>query len=95
MRKITLLTMLFLLAACTEEQRNKITRQADNLVGRDYRVSYIDNGQIIKQWTVIDGKITSGKSEDGTYLGYYYFWTQETGYVQTPIERVVIEEIKN
>ncbi len=95
MHKTALLASLLLLGACTEEQRNKITRQADNLVGRDYKVSYIDNGQVVKQWTVLDGKITSGKSEDGTYLGYYYFWTKETGYVQTPIERVVIEEIRD
>ncbi len=95
MRKIIVLFTCTFLIACTEEQRNKITRQADNLVGRDFRVSYIDSGKIVKQWTVLDGKITSGKSEDGTYLGYYYFWTEETGYVQTPIERVIIEEIRN
>lgn len=84
--------LLLTLGACTEEQRNKLTRQADNLIGKDLVVSYIDHGQVVKQWTVRDGKITSGKSENGRYLGYYYFWTEETGYVQAPIERILIEE---
>ena len=85
---------LALLGGCTEEARNKIGRTTDNFLGEDLRVSYIDNGQIVKTWTVKDGKITSGKDNAGNATGYYYFWSVETGYVQVPIERTVIEEIK-
>ncbi len=82
------------MTACTEETRNKLSRQADNLLGKDLRVSYIDEGKVVKSWTVRDGKITSGKDDQGQVLGYYYFWSEETGYVQVPIDRIVIEEIK-
>ncbi len=86
---------LVLLAACTEESRNKLSRQADNWVGEDLKVSYVDNGVVVKTWTVKDGKITSGKDDQGRVLGYYFFWSEETGYVQLPIERTIIEEIKD
>ena len=90
---VALIAML-LLGGCTEESRNKISRTTDNFLGEDLRVSYIDNGKVVKSWTVKDGKITSGKDEAGNAAGYYYFWSVETGYVQVPIERTVIEEMK-
>ena len=83
--KIIGLAVIFLVAGCTEESRNKLSRQADNLLGVSLRVSYIDNGQIIKSWLVSDGKITTGKDDQGQVLGYYYFWTDLSGYVQVPI----------
>jgi len=85
---------LIMLGGCTEEARNKISRTTDNFLGEDLRVSYIDGGQVVKTWTVRDGKITSGKGDTGNANGYYYFWSVETGYVQVPIERTVIEEIR-
>lgn len=85
---------VFLLSACTEETMNKWSRQADNLLGEDLRVSYVDGGKIVKSWTVKDGKITTGRDDQGRAIGYYYFWSVETGYVQLPIERTLIEEIK-
>ena len=84
---------VIVLGGCTEEARNKISRSTDNFLGEDLRVSYVDGGQVVKTWTVKDGKITSGKGDDGNASGYYYFWTVETGYVQVPIERTIIEEI--
>jgi hypothetical protein len=90
-----LIIALFFLGGCTEEARNKISRTTDNFLGEDLRVSYIDGGQVVKVWTVRDGKITSGKDDAGNATGYYYFWSVETGYVQVPIERTVIEEIQS
>ena len=85
----------FLLAACTEEERNKLFKEADNILGKDLKVSYVaDNGQIVKTWTVRDSKVTTHKTPNGTVSGYYYFWSEETGYVQIPILRTIIEEIK-
>lgn len=89
-----LCALIFIFSGCTEEARNRFFRSADNIIGKDYRVSYISEGKVVKSWTVKDGKITSGKDESGTVLGYYYFWTQETGYVQVPIIGTIIEEIK-
>jgi len=83
-----------ILSACTEEAINKLSRQADNFLGEDLKVTYIDGGQVIKTWTVKDGKITTGRDDRGNSIGYYYFWSEETGYVQLPIERTIIEEIK-
>ncbi len=85
---------LIALAGCTEEQQNRFFRQADNILGKDLRVSYVDEGKIVKSWTVRSGKITTGKDASGQVLGYYYFWSEETGYVQLPIERTLIEEVK-
>ena len=90
-----LLFILLLLAGCTEESRNKIFKQADNLLGKDLRVSYVaDSGTIVKSWTVRDGKVTTHKDEQGAASGYYYFWSVESGYVQVPIARSIVEEIK-
>lgn len=88
------LSLSLLVSACTEESRNKIARQADNYLGQDLQVSYIDGGQVVKTWAVRDGKITSGKNSSGNNAGYYYFWTQKGAYVQVPIERTIVEEIK-
>jgi len=85
---------VFLLTACTEETMNKWSRQADNLLGEDLKVSYVDGGKVVKTWTVKDGKITTGRDDQGRAIGYYYFWSIETGYVQLPIERTLIEEIQ-
>ena len=41
-----------------------------------------------------DGKVTSEKDSSGNAVGYYYFWSNETGYVQIPVMRTIIEEIK-
>ncbi|MEM1155898.1 MAG: hypothetical protein AAGI44_17310 [Pseudomonadota bacterium] len=91
---VSLLSIL-IAGGCTEEARNKLGRTTDNVLGKDLKVSYIDSGQVIKTWTVIDGKITSGQGEGGAPKGYYYFWSEETGYVQVPIERTIIEEIRD
>ena len=83
------------MGGCTEESRNKIFKQADNLLGKDLRVSYVaDSGAIVKSWTVKDGKVTTHKDEQGAASGYYYFWSVESGYVQVPIVRTIVEEIK-
>ena len=51
MQKTFYIFLLFLLfmGGCTEESRNKIFKQADNLLGKDLRVSYVaDSGAIVK-----------------------------------------------
>tara|TARA_A100001011_G_C13874191_1_gene660249 strand:- start:315 stop:611 length:297 start_codon:yes stop_codon:yes gene_type:complete len=87
---------LIFFVSCTEESRNKIFKQADNVLGKDLRISYVaDSGKIVKSWTVRDGKVTTHKDEQGSTSGYYYFWSVESGYVQVPIVRTIVEEIKN
>ena len=89
------LPFMLLLGGCTEESRNKIFKQADNVLGKDLLVSYVsDSGKIVKNRTVRDGKVTTHKDEQGSTSGYYYFWRVESGYVQVPIVRTIVEEIK-
>ena len=98
MTKTIYVLLLFLLfqGGCTEESRNKIFKQADNVLGKDLLISYVaDSGKIVKSWTVRDGKVTTHKDEQGGTSGYYYFWSEESGYVQIPIIRAIVEEIKN
>jgi len=92
---IIILTCILFTSSCTEESRNKIFKQADNVLGKDLRISYVANsGKIVKSWTVKDGKVTTHKDEQGSVSGYYYFWSVESGYVQVPIVRSIVEEIK-
>ncbi len=54
-------------------------------------MTYAD-GEHVKVWEVRDGKVTSEPAK-----GYYFFWAKQDGktfYVQTPIGRTYIEEIK-
>ena len=98
MRNTIYVIFLFLLfsGGCTEASRTKIFKQADNVLGKDLRISYVaDSGKMVKSWTVRDGKVTTHKDEQGGTRGYYYFWSVESGYVQVPIVRSIVEEIKN
>ena len=91
MNRVILLLSLLLMSACCEEQQNKISRIGVTWLEGDYRVTYAE-GNHVKSWEVRDGKVTS---EPGK--GYYYFWALQGGkkvYVQTPIERSYIEELK-
>jgi hypothetical protein len=80
-----------LVSGCSEEQQNKISRLGVTWMEGDYRVTYAE-GNHVKSWEVRDGKVTTEPAK-----GYYYFWARENGekiYVQTPIERSYIEQIK-
>ncbi len=82
---------LIVLTACTEEQQNKISRIGVTWLEGDYQVTYAD-GEHTKTWQVLDGKVTAEPQK-----GYYYFWARKGDkkiYVQTPIARTYIEEIK-
>ena len=83
--------LLVLFTGCSEEQQNKISRLGVTWLEGDYRVTYAD-GQHVKSWEVVGGKVTTEPDK-----GYYYFWATVNGkkvYVQTPIGRSYIEEIK-
>jgi len=84
-------TAILTLASCSQEQQNKIGRLGVTWLEGDYKVTFAA-GNHQKTWTVIDGKVTSEPQK-----GYYYFWATENGrkfYVQTPIIRTYIEEIR-
>ena len=79
------------LAACSEDQQNKLSRLGVSLLEGNYSVTFVE-GTHIQKWHVVDGKVTSDPGK-----GYYYFWAQQDGkkiYVQTPIIRTYIEEEK-
>ena len=88
---ITTIMMTLSLTSCSEEQQNKLSRLGVTWLEGNYRVTYAD-GSHVKSWVVEDGKVTS---EPGK--GYYYFWAIVDGkkvYVQTPIGRSYIEEMR-
>lgn len=80
------------LAGCTEEQQNKLSRLGVTWLEGNYKVTFVE-GSHVKSWNVIDSKVTSDPQK-----GYYYFWAQDDNgkkyYVQTPVIRTYIEEIK-
>lgn len=90
---LLLIASLILLSACSEEQQNQLSRLGVTWLEGDYKITYAD-GEHVKTWLVKGGKVTSEPAK-----GYYYFWArnEETGkkyYVQTPIARSYIEELK-
>ena len=91
-KKVFWLSLLLLvLSGCSEEQQNKISRLGVTWLEGDYKVTYAD-GEHVKSWMVKDGKVTTEPDK-----GYYYFWADVNGknvYVQTPINRTYIEEVK-
>lgn len=87
---LVFIVMIFVLG-CSEEQQNKISRLGVTWLEGDYKVTFAE-GSHLKSWVVKDGKVTTEPAK-----GYYYFWTEVDGknmYVQTPIARTYIEEIK-
>lgn len=87
---IAILSVLLVMAGCSEEQQNKISRLGVTWLEGDYRVTYAD-GNHVKSWLVKDGKVTTEPAK-----GYYFFWATVDGekrYVQTPIARTYIEEV--
>ena len=86
------ISLVVLMSACTEEQQNQISRIGVTWLEGDYKVTFAE-GNHLKTWTVLDSKVTSEPEK-----GYYYFWATENGrkiYVQTPILRTYIEELRN
>ncbi|PHS73503.1 MAG: hypothetical protein COB22_02085 [Cycloclasticus sp.] len=90
MRFIIISVILLLAAGCSEEQQNRISRLGISWMEGDYKVTFYE-GSRKKEWIVLDSKVTSEAQK-----GYYYFWVTDGAkkkYVQTPIERTVIEEM--
>lgn len=77
----------------SQEAQNKWARKRVTLLEGDYNVTYTDMSNT-KIWEIRDGKVTS---EPGK--GYYFFWARngqsKEFYVQVPIARTYIEEIKD
>jgi major membrane immunogen (membrane-anchored lipoprotein) len=88
---VAIIFLTLMLTSCSEEQQNKLSRLGVTWLEGDYKITYAD-GEHVKEWIVEDGKVTSEAAK-----GYYYFWATIDGkksYVQTPIARTYIEEIK-
>tara|TARA_B100001059_G_C17727591_1_gene524354 strand:- start:48 stop:338 length:291 start_codon:yes stop_codon:yes gene_type:complete len=95
--KLLIITLFssIILASCTEETRQKFARSVQqNILGERLKVSYIDYGKVVKSWIIEDGKVTTGVTEGGVVKGYYYAYTTD-GYIQLPIEKTLIEELKD
>jgi len=88
---LVLFGLTVLLAGCTEEQQNKLSRMGVTWLEGDYNVMFAE-GSHVKTWQVKDAKVTTDPQK-----GYYYFWADVNGknvYMQTPIVRTYIEEVK-
>ena len=86
MKKISILFLLSLIAGCTQDQQNQLSRKVVELLDGNYRVTYA-NGNTEKTWLIKNGKVTTSDK------GYYYFWDEKKHYIQTPIQNTIIEEI--
>ena len=95
MKTLSIILLSLMISACSEEQRNKLARSIQqNVIGERLKVSYVDYGKIVKSWVIADGKVTTGVTEGGVVKGYYYFYSTD-GYVQIPVGKAMIEELKD
>ena len=95
MKVLVSILFLLMISACTEESRNVMFRSVQqNILGERLKVSYVDYGKIVKTWIIEDGKVTTGVTEGGVVKGYYYFYSTD-GYVQIPVGKAMIEELKD
>jgi hypothetical protein len=89
---VAVTTVVVVLAAgCSEETQNRLSRLGVTWLEGDYRITFVE-GSHVRTWEVRGGKVTSEPDK-----GYYYFWAKVDGkdtYVQTPIVRTYIEEIR-
>ncbi|MCX7088864.1 MAG: hypothetical protein NTV00_12535 [Methylococcales bacterium] len=85
MNTVKIIALLVLITGCTQDQQNKFSRKAVELLDSNYLVTYA-NGSTTKTWMIKNGKVTSDEK------GYYYFWDDKKHYVQVPIENSFIEE---
>ncbi len=86
MKLLKLFLLLTLLAGCSQDEQNKLSRKLVEFLDGNYLVTYA-NGPTVKTWTIKNGKVTTSDK------GYYYFWDEKKHYVQTPIENTFIEEM--
>jgi hypothetical protein len=89
--RTVLLAALLSAAGCSEETQNRLSRMGVTWLEGDYRVTFAAGSHLLS-WEVRSGKVTSEPDK-----GYYYFWATVDGkkvYVQTPIARSYIEEIR-
>ncbi len=90
---VLLIVILPVLLSCSQDTQQKLIRKKIEYFDGDFMVTFVSGGQHIKQWTVKNGKITTMAEK-----GYYFFWARnENGkkfYVQTPIARTYVEQIK-
>ena len=95
MKVFVSILFLLMISGCTEEARQKFARSVQqNILGERLRVSYVDYGKIVKSWIIEDGKDTTGVTENGVVKNYYYFYSTD-GYVQIPVGKAMIEELKD
>ena len=77
----------------SQEAQNRWARKKISLLEGDYNVTYTDMSNV-KVWEIRDGKVTTEPDK-----GYYFFWARNDQnkefYVQVPIARTYIEEVKN
>ncbi|MFI3137291.1 MAG: hypothetical protein QX197_11000 [Methylococcaceae bacterium] len=85
MNTVKIIALLVLITGCTQDQQNKFSRKAVELLDSNYLITYA-NGSTTKTWMIKNGKVTSDEK------GYYYFWDDKKHYVQVPIENSFIEE---
>ena len=91
LRAVALLAAFALATGCSEETQNRLSRLGVTWLEGDYRITFAE-GNHLRSWEVRGGKVTSEAEK-----GYYYFWAKVDGknlYVQTPIARTYIEEIR-
>ena len=76
----------------SQEAQNRWARASVTYLEGDYDVTYTDMNNV-KIWKVRNGKVTSEPAK-----GYYFFWVKGSNgkmkYIQTPINRTYIEEIR-
>ena len=94
MKVLVSILFLLMISAYAKSKKSCLSCIQQNIVGERLKVSYVDYGKIVKSWVIEDGKVTTGVTENGIVKGYYYFYSTD-GYIQIPIGKAMIEELKD
>lgn len=90
------LGLALVLAACTQEQQNKLSRDIQNWTGTNGVLEVYSGDKVVKRWLRIDKLSTALGTADGEARNYRYGWgvlDENLNGVAEPTEKKVYFEI--